>query len=141
MECIHSHICRCNPRDKTANRVSTTYRDLRRAVDALVAAEDGITLARQNHAKAQVAVGVALRAARERKGLSLRECAARLKVSAPYLSDVELGRRGMTDGNMEVLMGIVGPPSLNDIRERIIAASKAPIHCDGTKIRSNGHGR
>lgn len=37
-----------------------------------------------------------LRALREREGLSLREVARRLALSAPYLSDVERGRRAVT---------------------------------------------
>ncbi len=36
-----------------------------------------------------------LRAKRERAGVSLREMAKRLKISPPYLSDVELGRRNV----------------------------------------------
>jgi ribosome-binding protein aMBF1 (putative translation factor) len=117
--------------------MSTTYRELRHAVDALVSAEDAITLARQKHAEAQVRVGAALRAARERKGLSLRQCASRLKLSAPYLSDVELGRRGMTDGNLEMLMGIVGPPTMQDRFEAITRATKTPLTDDSTRIKSN----
>lgn len=35
----------------------------------------------------------ALRQARERKGITLREMARRLGFSAPYISDIELGRR------------------------------------------------
>lgn len=101
-----------------------TYRELRRAVDELVAAEDEVTHARQKHAAAQIRVGAALRAAREEKGLSLRECASRLKLSAPYISDVELGRRGMSDGNLELLLGIIGPRTRQDIFESIVAASK-----------------
>ena len=116
--------------------MSTTYRELRRAVDRLVAAEDGVTKARQTHLDAQVRLGAALRACRERKGLSLRECSKKLKVSAPYLSDVELGKRGLSDGNLELLMGIVGPPSLQDVYDSIREATNKPIKCDGIKIAS-----
>lgn len=38
-----------------------------------------------------------LRRRRESEGLSLREVARRLGFSAPYLSDVELGRRNATE--------------------------------------------
>lgn len=87
--------------------MSTDYRELRRAVDDVVAAEDGVWHARMTLGDAQTRMGRALRACREAKGLSLRECAKQLKLSAPYLSDVELGRRSISAGNLECLMGIV----------------------------------
>ena len=37
---------------------------------------------------------IAMRRLRKSKGLSVRAMAKRLKVSAPFVSDVELGRRG-----------------------------------------------
>lgn len=39
----------------------------------------------------------ALRRAREKSGVTLRAMAKRVKVSAPFISDVELGRRGCPD--------------------------------------------
>lgn len=45
--------------------------------------------------------GLSLRIARERAGLGLRETARRAKVSAPYLSDIELGRRDCPDRTLE----------------------------------------
>ena len=39
-------------------------------------------------------VGREMREARQTSGLSLRETARRLKCSAPFLSDMEMGRRG-----------------------------------------------
>lgn len=48
-----------------------------------------------------------LRSHREKKGISLREIARRMGLSAPYVSDVELGRRAPTiafaDDFMEAL--------------------------------------
>lgn len=41
-------------------------------------------------------IGNALRENRKRKRISLREMAKRLGISAPYLSDIELGRRGIS---------------------------------------------
>lgn len=41
------------------------------------------------------------RAMRERKGKSLREVARMMKVTAPYVSDLERGRRNWTDERME----------------------------------------
>ncbi len=40
------------------------------------------------------ATGQMMREARKRAGLSLREMARRLGQSAPFISDLELGRRG-----------------------------------------------
>lgn len=106
--------------------MSANYRTLRRAVDDLVTAEDAITKARQTHLDAQIKLGVALRACREYKKLSLREVAKKLGVSAPYLSDVELGKRGLSTGNLESLMALVGPPSINDVIEAIQKAKNGP---------------
>jgi transcriptional regulator with XRE-family HTH domain len=44
-----------------------------------------------------ITLGKKLRELRERAGLSLREVAKAAKVSAPFLSDVELGRRFPTN--------------------------------------------
>lgn len=41
--------------------------------------------------------GAWLRGKRERAGLSLREMARRMKLSAPYVSDIERNRRGCPD--------------------------------------------
>ena len=38
-------------------------------------------------------IGLALRKRREARGMSLRDMATNLGISAPYLSDLELGRR------------------------------------------------
>lgn len=43
------------------------------------------------------ATGQLMREARERAGLSVREMARRLNQSAPFVSDLELGRRGWND--------------------------------------------
>ena len=46
-------------------------------------------------------MGAAMRKRRERAGLSLRELARRLKLSAPYLSDLEVGRRHWNAKNIK----------------------------------------
>ena len=55
----------------------------------------------------QASVSDMLRTHRERSGLSLREVARRMKFSAPFVSDVERGRRNCTiefaDAFMEAL--------------------------------------
>jgi transcriptional regulator with XRE-family HTH domain len=48
-------------------------------------------------------MGQKLRELRERSGLSLRELAKAAKVSAPFLSDVELGRRFPTDETLALI--------------------------------------
>jgi transcriptional regulator with XRE-family HTH domain len=47
--------------------------------------------------------GQKLRDLRERSGLSLRELAKQAKVSAPFLSDVELGRRFPNDETLMLI--------------------------------------
>jgi transcriptional regulator with XRE-family HTH domain len=48
-----------------------------------------------------VALGAHQRAMREKAGKSLRAIAAKMKVSAPYLSDLENGRRNWTEEKVE----------------------------------------
>lgn len=42
-----------------------------------------------------------MRRLRQNKGISLRDMAKRLSISAPYLSDLELGRRDWTEEKIE----------------------------------------
>ena len=51
-----------------------------------------------NHAEA----GKQIRALREKKGITLRRLAHALKISAPFLSDLELGRRGWSPERFEL---------------------------------------
>ena len=48
-------------------------------------------------------MGQRLREVRERAGLSLREVAKAAKISAPFLSDVELGRRFPTNETLALI--------------------------------------
>lgn len=50
-----------------------------------------------------ITFGEKLRQLREEKDISLRELARRIGVSAPFLSDVELGRRFPTSDKLEML--------------------------------------
>lgn len=45
-------------------------------------------------------IGLTLRLLRVKRNLSLREVARRMKLSAPYLSDLELGRRAWTQARV-----------------------------------------
>jgi len=58
-----------------------------------------------------VAMGQRLRELRERAGLSLREVAKAAKISAPFLSDVELGRRFPTNDTLALIAQKLGAPA------------------------------
>lgn len=55
-----------------------------------------------------VTMGQRLRELRERAGLSLREVAKAAKISAPFLSDVELGRRFPTNETLALIAQKIG---------------------------------
>lgn len=88
---------------------TTTYRELRNAINGLNVAEDEFVRARQKEWDARARVGRALRACRERHSLSLRDVAKKLNVTAPYLSDVERGHRSISNDNLEMYMDLVMP--------------------------------
>lgn len=56
-------------------------------------------------------MGQKLRELRERAGLSLREVAKAAKVSAPFLSDVELGRRFPTNETLALIAQKIRAPA------------------------------
>lgn len=62
-------------------------------------------------------IGGAIRAARQAKGMSLRQLGEALGVSVPFLSDVELNRRGV-DRHVGNICRVLGVP------REAIAASK-----------------
>ncbi len=57
------------------------------------------------------ATGQLMREARKRAGLSLREMARRLGQSAPFVSDLELGRRGWDEKRIEQWADVLVPPN------------------------------
>lgn len=61
-------------------------------------------------------LGQRLREVRERAGLSLREVAKAAKVSAPFLSDVELGRRFPTNETLALIAKKLGA-SADDLKK------------------------
>lgn len=97
-------------------------------------AELSVVLVKQDRDAARMEAGAALRRERKRKGLSLREAARQLEVSAPYLSDVELGRRWLSPEHQSQYLTIL------QYAEQVRAISKAEhrpgeaINCPG-KIR------
>jgi transcriptional regulator with XRE-family HTH domain len=58
-------------------------------------------------------MGQRLREMRERAGLSLREVAKAAKISAPFLSDVELGRRFPTNETLLLIAQKLGASAEN----------------------------
>jgi transcriptional regulator with XRE-family HTH domain len=61
-------------------------------------------------------LGEFIRELREKKDISVRELARQLKVSAAFLSDVELGRRHPSDEVMERLADCLGA-TLEDLQK------------------------
>lgn len=48
-----------------------------------------------------------MRRLRQNKGISLRDMAKRMAISAPYLSDLELGRRDWTEEKIAAFKGVL----------------------------------
>ena len=61
-------------------------------------------------------LGEHIRELREERDLSLRELAAKIEVSAAFMSDVELGRRQPSDKHMAAVARALGT-SLEDLQE------------------------
>lgn len=61
-------------------------------------------------------MGQRLRELRERTGLSLRKVAKAAKISAPFLSDIELGRRFPTDETLALIAQEIGA-SADDLKK------------------------
>lgn len=59
------------------------------------------------HREESVRIGQLARKARETRGLSLREMAIKMKISAPFLSDLERGNRNWTTHTMEAWAAII----------------------------------
>jgi predicted transcriptional regulator len=62
-------------------------------------------------------LGEALREYRVSKGVSLRAVATHLKLSAPFVSDCELGRRTLSDKHREAYLNFLQPGRNLRIRE------------------------
>jgi predicted transcriptional regulator len=62
---------------------------------------------------AQEDIGSAARAARARVGLSLREVARRMGVSAPFLCDLEYGRRNWSSKHAEAWAAALTPAAID----------------------------
>jgi transcriptional regulator with XRE-family HTH domain len=70
-------------------------------------------------------LGAALRAAREARGLSLREVARQVEVSPSFVSQVELGKAKPSVGTLYALVSVLGI-SLNELLGRDPAAVPTP---------------
>jgi transcriptional regulator with XRE-family HTH domain len=62
-----------------------------------------------------MSLGIYLRKLRDERDLSLREFARRLRCSAPFISDIELGRRYPSDRMLEDIAVLLGT-SVEDLK-------------------------
>ena len=58
------------------------------------------------------ATGELMRRARDQSALSLRDMATRLNLSAPYLADLERGRRNWTEARVQQWIDAIFPPKV-----------------------------
>ena len=86
-----------------------------------------------------VATGALMRQARLKAGLTLREMARRLKCSAPYVCDLELGRRGWNESRLEEWARILC--TSNTPGERICEPSAGSKYAppDGSVLNGGEH--
>jgi transcriptional regulator with XRE-family HTH domain len=101
-------------------------------------------------------LGAWCRRQREGAGLTLRSLAKRLKISAPYLSDLEHGRRRWTPNTLAKWMAVLGDESQNEPTttgasvakkagssplpiEKIDAAAVARLREEGLDLRRKLH--
>jgi predicted transcriptional regulator len=89
--------------------MSTNYREITAAVHAIQEAEHALGCATVALREQQAKLGAALRACREAKGITLRDVARKLGVSAPFVSDCELGRRNLSDKHREAYQRLLRP--------------------------------
>lgn len=61
-------------------------------------------------------LGERIRELREERDLSVRELAKRIRVSAPFLSDVELGRRHPSEDVLKTIASLLGT-TIEDLRQ------------------------
>lgn len=90
--------------------------------------EDRVEVTRVRRVLAMARIGDAIREAREKKGVSLRWLAEKIGVSAPFLSDVEHGRR-MALRHLGTIAKMLGTT------ERALFGDCGFCrHCDGTGL-------
>jgi len=87
--------------------------------------DDGDRYRRAQEALAMARVGDELRRLREKKGLTLRSLAKQVGVSAPFLSDVEHGRRRLT--RLDDVARVLGIKPV-----QLAAVAGVCIHCMGS---------
>ena len=78
-------------------------------------------------------LGDRLRELREKNDLSLRELAAKVDVSASFISDIELGRRNPSDHRMAQLARLLGT-TLDDLKQ---FDARLPIREIRSAVRSD----
>lgn len=67
---------------------------------------------KRREARLRVTMGQEMRKAREAAGLSLRETARRLSITAPFLSDMERGRRNATVKWVQKMSKLIKHPNV-----------------------------
>ena len=80
-------------RDNTADGGLRTTALFATALGLMVNTERGMTKAKRRYTEDQLAIGHCMRLQREADGVSLRALSRQMKLSAPYVSDLERGRR------------------------------------------------
>jgi transcriptional regulator with XRE-family HTH domain len=71
-------------------------------------------------------IGSALRRSRLRQGRTLREVAHTARVSMPYLSEVERGRKEASSEVLQAVTGALGL-TLRDLTERVTRRLDGPV--------------
>ena len=75
-----------------------------------------LTMLKEGSVNVMKTLGERIRELREERDLSLRELGSKIQVSAAFLSDVELGRRYLSDKNMLAVVRALGA-SLEELKQ------------------------
>jgi transcriptional regulator with XRE-family HTH domain len=108
--------------------MSTHYREIYRAERAVEEAEHAVGCAAVKLRETQTALGAALRACREAKGVSLREVAKAVGLSAPFISDCELGRRNLSPHHRTTYLKFLRPLLAIKLPGRIHRMKRVALH-------------
>ena len=84
-----------------------------------------------------VQLGQAIRAAREQRGLSLRELARRVNVSPSFVSQIELGKANPSVGTLYSLVSVLGT-TLDDLIGEQPATTAGPELVDASPATDGG---
>lgn len=118
---IHRRTAPARRKIKLSNHMETPNRnatpvDLDRLVRLYADARGFASQWRHAQRYAEVEAGKAMREAREKAGLSLRDMAKKLNVSPPFLSDMERGNRKYSESWIAEAVKIIEPNANGDGR-------------------------